>query len=132
MAHCTIETIKYQKPKTATVLREPSKHVWGFWQTFHVFFHSYLIPFQAPQDESFTITYPLYFCKETGGIWGRLFIQGNSRKGFGRCRLSCVTLYTISIYHSAHKHLRRHLLNPFREFPCNTEWHLIKRDLCRM
>ena len=29
-----------------------------------------------------------------------------------------VTLYTQSIYPSAHKQLRRHLPNPFREFPC--------------
>ena len=29
-----------------------------------------------------------------------------------------VTLYTLSIHPSAHKLLRRHLPNPFREFPC--------------
>ena len=31
-----------------------------------------------------------------------------------------VSLYTLSIYPSAHKQLRRHLPNPFREFPCIT------------
>ena len=29
----------------------------------------------------------------------------------------CITLYTLSIYHSVQKQLSRHLLNPFREFP---------------
>ena len=29
-----------------------------------------------------------------------------------------VTLYTLSIYTSAHKQLRQHLLNPFYEIPC--------------
>ena len=45
---------------------------------------------------------------------------GKFTKGFGRCRLSCLLhyIYTVSIYPSAHKLLRRHLPNPFREFPC--------------
>ena len=50
-------------------------------------------------------------------------LQGNSRKGFVRCRLSCL-LHNIH-YLSAHKQLRRHLLNPFREFPCMRWWHFI-------
>ena len=29
-----------------------------------------------------------------------------------------ITIYTLSVYSSAHKQMRRHLLNPFREFPC--------------
>ena len=32
--------------------------------------------------------------------------------------LLCVTLYTLSIYPSANKQLRRHLPNPFCKFPC--------------
>ena len=39
----------------------------------------------------------------------------------GRCRLSCLLHYIhylVSIYPFAHKQLRRHLPNPFREFPC--------------
>ena len=45
-------------------------------------------------------------------------IQGNSRKGVGRCRLTCFLhyTYTLSIYPSAHKQLRKHLPTPFCEF----------------
>ena len=46
-------------------------------------------------------------------------IQGNLRKGFGS-HLSYLLHYihTLSIYPYAHKQLRRHLANPFLEFPC--------------
>ena len=37
-----------------------------------------------------------------------------------------VTLYTLSIYPSAQKQLRRHLPNHFREFPCTTQLRDIK------
>ena len=43
--------------------------------------------------------------------------QGNSRKGFGSCRLSCP---------SAHIQLRRHLPNPFENSPVS------KSNDCRM
>ena len=39
---------------------------------------------------------------------------------YNQCRLSILLNYicTLSIYSSAHKQLRRHLPNPFREFSC--------------
>ena len=62
-------------------------------------------------------------------------LQINSRKGFGRCRLSCFfTLYTLSIYPSAHKQLSRHLPNPFRGFHsrCITCLLLAMMRICRV
>ena len=45
--------------------------------------------------------------------------RGIHQKGLGDLSVQLfVTLYTISICPSAHKQLRRYLLNPFREFPC--------------
>ena len=46
-------------------------------------------------------------------------LQGNSQKGFGEMSSQLfVTLFTLSIYQSAHKQLKRNLPNPFREFSC--------------
>jgi hypothetical protein len=44
--------------------------------------------------------------------------RGINGKGREMSSYLCVTLYTLSIYPSAHKPLRRHIPNPFREFPC--------------
>ena len=46
-------------------------------------------------------------------------VQGNSRKWFRRCRLSCLLFYihTISIYPSAHIQLRRRLPTLFVNSP---------------
>ena len=44
--------------------------------------------------------------------------MGIHGKGSGDVSQVFVTLYTLSIYPSAHKELRRHLPNLFREFPC--------------
>ena len=48
--------------------------------------------------------------------------QVSSRKGFGKCRLSCLLHYIhyLSIPF-ANKQLRRHLPNPLRELPCRLE-----------
>ena len=45
-------------------------------------------------------------------IWHR----GIHEKGSGDVVTAVFTLYTLSIYLSAHKQLRRHLPSPFREF----------------
>ena len=48
-----------------------------------------------------------------------IFIPGNSRKGYREMSSRLfVTLYTLSIYLSAHKQLRQYLPNPLHEFPC--------------
>ena len=48
-------------------------------------------------------------------------VQGNSRKGFGSCHLSCLCAegYIESVY-SVTQQPRQQLPNPFREFPCTT------------
>ena len=48
-------------------------------------------------------------------------LRGNSQKRVREMSSQMfVTLYTLSIYPSAHKQLRRHLPNLFREFPCSS------------
>ena len=47
-------------------------------------------------------------------------LQGNSRKGVRDMSSQLfVTQFTLSIYPSANKQLKRHFPTPFREFPCN-------------
>ena len=75
-----------------------------------------------------------FFYRKLSGLWNEkpyykffftkhsYYLQGNnSRKGFGRCRLSCLLHYINYLpIPSAHKQLIRHLPNPFREIPCRT------------
>ena len=42
-------------------------------------------------------------------------------KSSGVVSAVCFTIYTLSIYPSAYKQLRRHLPNPFRVFSCITK-----------